>query len=290
MIIARITSGLGNQLFQYALARSLSLRNQTSLYFDLSYYRQEYATDTPRRFKLDQFAIPYCLLSTSPYHYLSKATKLLPNRSLAPLIRFVKEHQFHVDPQVLQVKAPLTMLEGFWQSEGYFADHAPTIRTELTLQRKLSDPATAYKQAIAGANVSVSIHIRRGDYITHPEFSQSFGFVGLAYYQRAIAHLRERFSNLSLFVFSDDPTWVQQHLLPDTPYVLVQTTGPNADVDDLHLMSCCQHHIMANSSFSWWGAWLDARPDKVVIAPKNWFRHKPDWRTDDLLPPGWLRL
>lgn len=290
MIVARITSGLGNQLFQYALGRSLALRNKTALYFDLSYYKQRYETDTPRAFKLNQFTIDYKLLQSSPYRYVSKATKLLPSRTLKPLVNWVSEPHFHADPSVLDANARFITLDGFWQSERYFEDYEAVIRHELTFRRDAGATFEAYRREIEQSEQPISVHIRRGDYVTHPEFSQSFGFVGVDYYRSAIARLTAQFPAARLFVFSDDPAWVREHLTPDAPFVFVNNTGPDADLDDLQLMSLCKHHIIANSSFSWWGAWLNADKRKVVIAPDRWFKNKPDWNTKDLLPPTWLRL
>ena len=164
------------------------------------------------------------------------------------------------------------------------------IRNELTFNRVTGETFNTYRRQIEGAKQPISVHIRRGDYVSHPEFSQSFGFVGVDYYRSAIARLMAQFPDACLFLFSDDPAWVQDNLAPDAPCVFVKNTGPDADVDDLQLMSLCKHHIIANSSFSWWGAWLNADKRKVVIAPDRWFKNKPDWDTKDLLPPTWLRL
>ncbi|QKZ13399.1 alpha-1,2-fucosyltransferase [Spirosoma sp. KUDC1026] len=289
MIITRITSGLGNQLFQYAIGRSLALRYNTSLYFDLSYYLQTYETDTVRLFKLDRFSIDYQVLNTSPYLYVSKFTKLLPNRSLKPVFAFVQEQQFHYDPRVNQTKAQFVTLDGFWQSERYFAGYADIIRQELTFRRTPGPAFGAYQARIGQTETPISLHIRRGDYVNHPEFSQSFGFVGLDYYQRATAKMLEQHPNGHFFVFSDDPAWVQENLNLTTAHTFVTNTGSDADVDDLQLMSQCHHHIIANSSFSWWGAWLSSNPQKTVLAPQAWFRNKPDWNTADLIPSRWIR-
>jgi hypothetical protein len=290
MIITRITSGLGNQLFQYALGRTLALRDNTSLYFDLSYYLQAYETDTVRTFKLDRFSINYQVLNTSPYLYVSKFTRLLPNRSLKPVFAFVQEKQFHYDPLVNQMKSQFVTLDGFWQSERYFAGQADVIRRELMFRRTPGPAFSEYQHLIGQAETPISLHIRRGDYVNHPEFSQSFGFVGLDYYQRATAKLLGQYPNGHFFVFSDDPAWVQENLNLTTAHTFVMNTGPDADVDDLQLMSQCQHHIIANSSFSWWGAWLNPNPAKTVIAPRTWFRNKPDWQTTDLIPSAWLLM
>jgi len=290
MIISRITSGLGNQLFQYATGRHLALKNKAALYLDLSYYLYEYSDDTVRPFKLDHFKVPYRLLQKSPMEYVSKATKLLPNRSLPPVVRFLKEKQFHFDQSILDARAGCIILEGFWQSEAYFRDDAQTIRQELTLADVPSPEFLHYQQQIGNTPVPVSIHIRRGDYVNHPEFSKTFGFVGLDYYKQALQQLNNHHENTQLYVFSDDHAWVHENLpLPDNT-VFVQNTGPNGDVADLVLMSQCRHHIIANSSFSWWGAWLNPHADKLVITPRKWYKQQPTWNTKDLLPSTWMAL
>jgi Glycosyl transferase family 11 len=289
MVISKITSGLGNQLFQYALGRQLAAQAGTSLWFDLRYFHQDYDTDTPRRFKLDRFSIDYKLLDSSPWLYASKATRLLPKRSLRPLIDTRYEVDFHFDPAIIRPAAPFTILWGFWQSEQYFAESTVQIRQELTFNRPLGDTFLNYQKQIAQATTPISVHIRRGDYVTHPEFSQSFGFVGLDYYYNAISRLTAQFPNATLFLFSDDPDWVRANIHTEQPHVLVANSGLDADLDDLQLMSLCHHHVIANSSFSWWGAWLNPRPDKQVIAPQRWFANKP-WDTKDLVPPSWIRL
>ncbi|UFH54470.1 alpha-1,2-fucosyltransferase [Spirosoma sp. KNUC1025] len=290
MIISRITSGLGNQLFQYAVARHLALKNKTALYLDLSYYKYQYDTDTPRSFKLGHFSAPYRILQESPLEYVSKATKLLPNRSMPPFFLFLKEKHFHFDECVLNAHAQCITLDGFWQSEAYFRESAHTIRRELMLVDTPSPEFADYEQQIRAALTPVSIHIRRGDYVNHPEFSKTFGFVGLDYYEHAIGQMTDKVNYPDFFVFSDDQEWVRQNLpLPDNA-VFVQNTGPDSDVADLVLMSRCRHHIIANSSFSWWGAWLNPNPNKLVITPKQWYKNKPTWNTKDLLPSAWMAL
>lgn len=290
MIISRITSGLGNQLFQFAAARHLALKNKTSLYLDLSYYHYTYVTDTPRAFKLKHFAVPYRVLQNSPAEYVSKATKLLPNRSLPPFFLFLKEKHFHFDTSVPQARASCITLDGFWQSEEYFRESADTIRRELTLTSNPSPEFDEYEQLIKAASMPVSVHIRRGDYVNHPEFSQTFGFVGLSYYEQALNQLQVQVNAPRFFIFSDDQEWVRDNLpLPDNA-VFVRNSGADSDVADLVLMSRCKHHIIANSSFSWWGAWLNPNPDKLVITPKKWYKQQPTWNTKDLLPATWLAL
>ena len=289
MVITRITSGLGNQLFQYALGRQIANQNQTQLWFDLRYYRHLYETDTPRYFKLDRFAIDYKVLDNSPWRYLSTVMQLMPVRNLEPLFAIQHERHFHVDPMVSQRKGAFIKLSGFWQSETYFAPSESIIRNELTFNRTAGPRFGEYRRQIGQATIAISVHVRRGDYISHPDFSQSFGTTEIAYYEAAVSRLAAQFPAGKLFIFSDDPAWVQQHMRFDLPHVVIDNSGEDADLDDLELMSLCHHHIIANSSFSWWGAWLNSNPTKCVIAPKQWFADKP-WDTRDLTPANWLRL
>ncbi|WP_234733464.1 alpha-1,2-fucosyltransferase [Tellurirhabdus bombi] len=290
MVIGRITSGLGNQLFQYAIARHLSILNKASLYFDLSYYKYQYETDTPRVFKLHNFKIDYKLLDNSPLLYASKATKLFPERTLKPVFELVKEKHFHVDPEVLKARAKLLILDGFWQSEKYFSPAAAIIRKELVFTNQPGPAFEKYKNEIARSANPISIHIRRGDYVNNAEFSQSFGFIGIDYYHQAIKLIKRQFTDFRFFVFSDDQEWTEKNFDLSSDTVFVKNIGENSDLDDLHLMSLCKHHVIANSSFSWWGAWLNADPNKMVITPKNWFKNKPDWHTTDLIPDSWLSV
>ncbi|MCY7360187.1 MAG: alpha-1,2-fucosyltransferase [Rudanella sp.] len=194
MIITKITSGLGNQLFQYALGRHLAIQNNTRLWFDLRYYHKTYETDTPRHFKLDRFTIDYDLLDSSLWLYVSKATRLLPDRSLRPIFDTRKEQQFHLDPAVPQTKGAFVTLDGFWQSEAYFIGSELIIRKELTFNRTPGPDFDRFRQQIEQAITPISVHIRRGDYVNHPEFSQSFGTLRPDYYEAAIKrasdHLR----------------------------------------------------------------------------------------------------
>lgn len=290
MIVTKITHGLGNQLFQYAIARHLSIRSDTALYVDLAYYRQFYESDTPREFKLHHFDVDYNILNTSPLLYVSKATKLFPNRSFGPFFKLVKEEGFAYNPQPFETRALMVTLDGFWQSERYFSGIGGLLRKELTVKKDLGPVYTAYRDQIAATPVSVSVHIRRGDYVHNTSFSQTFGFVGMEYYERAIVRIRERFPNSRFFVFTDDHPWVAEHFRIGDDAVFVQNEGADSDLADLMLMRTCRHHIIANSSFSWWGAWLNERPDKYVIAPAQWFRNKPELDTKDLIPASWVKL
>ena len=286
MIIAKITSGLGNQLFQYALAKQLSILNKTELYLDLRFYKSDYSRETNRTFKLDNFNIILKPIN-KPIEYISKATKLFPNRSFKPFFQLVKEPHYHFDKEVLNVKSDWITTEGYWHSEKYFIDIENIIRDELKFK---NDPTKCFEQfrnKIIDSNNPISIHIRRGDYVNHPIFSNTFGFLGLDYYNTAIEILKTKTIDFQFFIFTDDVDWVRDNLKLTHEHTFVINTS---EIDDLHLMSLCKHHIIANSSFSWWGAWLNSNSEKIVIGPQKWFNNQPDWNTKDLLPNKWIRV
>lgn len=289
MIIAKITSGLGNQLFQYAFAKHLSVINNTSLYFDLRFYHSTYSLESKRKFKLDHFNIQYKKMN-QPLQLLTKATKLFPTRSCKPIFSLSKEKYYHFDNEILGSKAYKITTEGYWHSEKYFSAISDIIRNELQFKVGGSAAYESYQIQISKANNPISMHIRRGDYVTHPEFSESFGFLGLDYYRNAIKIIQNKFQDFQIFIFTDDQQWGIQNLNLTCNHVYVRTSGENADIEELDLMSRCNHHIIANSSFSWWGAWLNNKEDKTVIAPNKWFKNQPTWDTKDLLPEKWLKI
>lgn len=178
--------------------------------------------------------------------------------------------------------------DGYWQSERYFVDAADIIRAEFKPRLALEPENAATAAAIDGVT-AVSVHVRRGDYVTDKVTNAYHGVCSLDYYRAAIARIAERVASPHLFVFSDDHAWVQENLRSNYPTTYVTANSPDRGYRDMQLMSRCRHHIIANSSFSWWGAWLNPRPDKVVVAPARWFIDKSN-DTRDLLPGEWLRV
>lgn len=289
MVIATITSGLGNQLFQYALARQLSLVRHSNLFFDLRFYKSEYSRETNRSFKLDRFNISFDEISKVTELGI-KFTKLFPNQSFDSVFQTVKEQYYHFDPSVLDAKGLLLNLKGYWHSEKYFKSAEKEIRYELKFNNQKGVNFEKYKHEVDNSECPVSVHIRRGDYVNHPEFSKSFGFIGLEYYEKAMQLIEARFPGCRFFIFTDDKPWVLEHFGDKETLTFVDNIGPDADLDDLHLMKLCRHNIIANSSFSWWGAWLNDSLDKLVVAPERWFKNQPTWDTKDLLPDSWLKI
>ena len=136
--------------------------------------------------------------------------------------------------------------------------------------------------------LAVSLHVRRGDYVSDPKTKAILGVCSLDYYRAAIAHIAERIESPAFFVFSDDIAWAKANLEIPFPCEYVDHNQGQQSYNDMHLMSLCKHHIIANSSFSWWGAWLNPRKDKIVIAPENWFANNEDAK--DLIPPESVKL
>jgi hypothetical protein len=289
MVIATITSGLGNQLFQYALGRQISHTHKSALYFDLHFYKTEYSRRSQRTFKLDQFNIKFKAIDKKHRFFMAK-TRFFPHQTLHPIFATENERYYHFNPDVLKVRDYFVILKGFWQSEKYFDGITQTIREEVQFNNKLSPEFNYYKRLILGTENSISVHVRRKDYVNNPKISQSFGFIGLDYYKSAIEIMKNTLLNCRFFVFTDDKDWVLRNFPKDDSFVFVKNTGVDADLDDMHLMMLCKNQIIANSSFSWWGAWLNDNPVKIVLAPKIWFKNQPDWDTKDLIPTSWRRL
>jgi hypothetical protein len=266
VIVAGLFGGLGNQMFQYAAARAVALRTGATLALDLSWF----PTQSKQDFGLAAFPISATLLD---------ATQPTPGGSRR--LPVVKERGFHFQPAVL-TSAPSCYLEGYWQSERYFEAVADDIRRDFRLD-PIPEAESLRNQDLDRA---VSVHVRRGDYVAEPETLAYHGICSLEYYARAMDLARRLVPDARFFLFSDDPAWVEANLGgPDAVVVSEQDSPAHRD---LLLMALCRHHVLANSSFSWWGAWL-SRPGGVTVAPRPWFL-APENNTKDLLPPAWLSV
>ncbi len=272
MIVVKLQGGMGNQLFQYAAGRALADKNNTELRLDVYPFK---------KYKVHDYSL-------SPFSFEEKFDE---RGSLARLLghgpRRVVEEGHPFDPSILELGDDV-YLEGYWQTEKYFASIAPTIRQELQVATPQEGRDLKLQEEM-NASCSVSLHVRRGDYITNPRAAKVHGLCSLDYYKRAVEEMGKRVGDLHLFLFSDDPAWVKENMAFSYPITVVDHNGREKNYEDLRLMSQCKHHILANSSFSWWGAWLNPSKDKVVIAPKQWFA-KEEIDTRDVLPEEWLTL
>ncbi len=266
MIIIRLVSGLGNQLFQYATARSLALRLGTELKFDLSFYEQF----KQRRFQLDLFNVEGSIATPEE---IERIKKIHPTLGKEPSpARFMPEIFSYPDD---------VHLDGYYGDERYFLDIADQLRAEITLKYPPSEAAKKILERIEAAECSVSIHIRHGDFVVNRAENYR-GVLPLEYYYDCINELRKNHERLTVFAFSDDLPWVKKYFRPSAAVEYVEGTS---DVEELLLMSRCRHNITANSTFSWWGAWLNGHADKKIFRPNPYNMVEPP-----LPPPDPLRV
>jgi Glycosyl transferase family 11 len=293
-VIARLIGGLGNQMFQYAAGRALALRHRARLKLDVSGFERHGL----RRYELQSYPVATSIATPQEIatceqsaaggrKAMFRSVRRMLGLTLPPSTRHYREPHFHFDAALAKQCLPV-LIDGYWQSECYFADAADVIRGELTPRAPL-EPANAAMAAEIGRVEAVSLHVRRGDYVSNAHTNAYHGVCSLDYYRAAVEHIKARTSKPHLFVFSDDRDWTRANLRSDLPTTFVDANPPERGFRDMQLMSRCRHHIIANSSFSWWGAWLNPSPFKIVVAPQRWFAAGPN-DTRDLLPTNWVRL
>lgn len=293
MIIVRLKSGLSNQLFQYAFGRALAEKTGQPLFFDNTYF-EEVKRDTIRLYELSKFKVE-ANCSIAPllkYRYIKNKflRKIMPIFGMSEPVRFFNETHFYYDEQVIhKCGSGINYYDGYWQSPRYFNAIRPILLEELRLKSSLSPFSLALSEVIRGEN-AVFVHVRRGDYAQNKKISNIHGLCTLEYYQQAVEFLLKEGKDVKFYVFSDDMAWTKANLKIDAKYVhYVEHTSDATNHEDLYLMSICKHHIIANSSFSWWGAWLNEYPSKRVVAPKEWFADA-SINTNDLIPAEWIRI
>lgn len=296
VIIVKLMGGLGNQMFQYAAARRLALRHDTELALDCSYLGNPESLDTPRRYELSKLSIRARKASALEIAEFSGTSRTFWQRSLIALRHYrgiahratpVYETQMGFNPEVLNLPDNV-YLSGYWQSERYFADIADTILNELSPAEEIAEEdLTLSKQMKSGT--SVAVHFRRGDYVENPRTAAFHGVLPLAYYEQALQHIAGALTEPKLYIFSDDPGWVRSSIKFPFPAYIMNNESRRSPCEDMRLMSLCSHAIIANSSFSWWGAWMIRNTDKIVIAPKRWVLNT-RVKIRDLLPESWIKI
>lgn len=284
MIIVQVNGGLGNQLFQYSTAKALSIKKNALLLLDMSWFDQ-----TGKKDGLHYFSIPDKIASNSelkPFYERGLLTKAVQRLKPSTKREIYREKFFHFDPDLFKVNDTV-FLKGIWQSEKYFIDHEDALRQVLTIKEEYVGHLSSIKSELQSTN-SISIHVRRGDYLT----AVALDVLGLQekdYYKSAWSAITSKVTNAQAYFFSDDTKYVEEELMPLIPGKILSRPEPDNYIEDFYLMSQCKHNIIANSSFSWWAAWLNNNPDKWVVAPKKWFNNGPK-DTQDLIPHSWLRI
>lgn len=287
-VVVRLVGGLGNQMFQYAAARALSARIGASLELDLSWF----GADPERQYALAPFFIQAGIYSRQTENkgknvWLPKLVSRFGCRiNLIGLSNF-SEESFSYDQRIEKINRPV-FLKGYFQSEKYFVSIQDNIKSEFTLRSEPISAATEILSQIAETD-AICVHLRRGDYVNNPTAAAYHGTCSLNYYREAIKLVSNNLTKPHCFVFSDDPVWVRENFRSDVPITLVDIHRTDEAHEDLRLMVACKHFVIANSSLSWWGAWLGRDVNKLVVAPDKWFAIS-NIDTTDLIPSSWLRL
>jgi len=298
MIIVGLMGGLGNQMFQYAAARRLAIHLGTELRLDITFHISNEGPETPRPYLLDRFAIEADVIKSNELrsfldaglpgykHSLnSMASKLTGHKPFKNPKMFVETDK-NFEPEVLELPND-RYLQGYFQSERYFRDVRYDILKEFTVRAPMDQRNKEMASKIS-ATRSICMHVRRGDYFSNEVCQKVHGVDLTDYYRQAIEQMKERVDDCHFFLFSDEPEWVRDNLDLKDVSTVVDINSPGDPEQDLRLMSGCENFIIANSSFSWWGAWLSQNTDKVVIAPRRWFLDDRDVR--DRCPEEWIRL
>lgn len=271
-IVSRLQGGLGNQMFQYAAGRAAAWAAGCALVLDTRFLQRP-GPSTPRTYALDAWQV-------------EAGVDSLPRWRLKGC-RTLREPSGGFDARVLTAVRPGDALEGYWQSERYFEGIRATLLQEFQLRQPASAANQAWAERIRAAQNATSLHFRRGDYVTLEAAAQTHGVCSIEYYRAALSQLNAEGSTPQVFVFSDEPDWVRAEVDLGLPFELVDSRASPA-AEDIWLMSLCANHIVANSSFSWWGAWLSTSAGRT-FAPKHWFRD-PALPDQDIVPSRWHRL
>ncbi|MEL7099351.1 MAG: alpha-1,2-fucosyltransferase [Pseudomonadota bacterium] len=275
-ITARLHGRLGNQMFQYAAARALAARRGTDVALDTRTAEAKADGDLRRVFDLP----------------VAEAVDLPPDKRARPLAyawarmtsrTYKREDGLGYDP-TFPLWPDGSYLHGYWQSERYFEDIVAQIRAAFTFRTPPS-AANAEMAARIASGPSVSLHVRRGDYVD----TGAMAVCDQGYYDAALAAVTKGMARPTVYVFSDDPDWARDNLEVPFDKVVVDLNGPEGDFEDLRLMGLCDANVIANSSFSWWGAWLGEGPQSRIAGPKQWFAPgKP--QNPDILPKRWIAI
>jgi hypothetical protein len=276
----KLTGGLGNQMFQFATGFAIAKKNNVRLSLDLSYINQRQLFNG---FELEKVFDIYSKVSflNNALSFKSVNFKEILNKIDITFYNF-KEPHFHYTSNILDIPKH-SFLDGYWQSELYFKNYSKEIKKIFNFSDQLNEQNYLIANDI-NKNDSVSIHIRRGDFLLKRNNNHKIDLKN--YYLKAIDKSSKCFKNPKYFIFTDDPLWVTENFILDYSYIVVDVNRGAKSFLDMYLMSLCKSNIIANSSFSWWSAWLNNNKDKIIYAPKDWFNDK-SICTDHLIPNSW---
>lgn len=287
MIITKIIGGLGNQMFQYAYAKCLQQKK-----YDVSLDTSGFETyKLHGGYQLDRYAIdlfPSAKEQNNKFYNDSIWYKILTKVGMNHP-RFIKEKSLLFDETFLKIEDDV-YIDGYFQCEKYFVDIRDILLKQFTMTENKSNYTMIIEQQILSLKRSCSLHVRRGDYVSNQKALKVHGLCDINYYKKAINILNDRFGDITYFIFSDDIGWVKENLKIENA-IYVETQEKRIPHEDIYLMSLCNHNIIANSSFSWWGAWLNQNEEKIVIAPKRWFANdRMQEQAKDIIPQSWIKI
>lgn len=292
LIIVKLQGGLGNQMFQYAIGKLLAEKKKAALFFDLSFFEDQEKRPgfTPRQFELGVFNPQFQIAEQATVQSFLQPVK---NKRLRrffglPVTTYYREDVCRFDASVLSLQPPL-YLDGYFQSEQYYAGNDEMIHRLFTFPATHAGHHNQLIQAIENTN-AVAVHFRRGDYVSDAVTGSFHGICSLDYYRQAFQLIEAKVPDPHFYIFSDDINWVEQQVTGWASNItFVKGNNEAPGWVDMMLMSKCRHHIIANSSFSWWGAWLNKKAGKQVIAPLKWFNDV-SINTKALVPETWMRI
>ena len=275
MIIIKLKGGLGNQMFQYAAAKALALKHQTTLKIDHSSFES---------YKLHDYGLHHFNIADS--FYIKEPKWLIKIQEKLGLIKYYNEddHGFRYNKALKSLPSKKLVLDGYFQCEDYFKDYRKEILNAFKITSPLKSITLEALKKIKSCN-SVALHVRRGDYLLHDVHNTD----KKEYYTKAMQYIESNVENPTYFMFSDDMAWVKANFSSKHKMVFVDFNDASANYEDIKLMSNCQHNIIANSSFSWWSAWLNTNPNKIVTAPENWFNGDM-YDYTDVVPKNWIKF
>ena len=290
MIIIKIFGGLGNQLFQYSFGKYLELKLNTIVKYDIQ-TNKKIKNFTSRDIELQFLNISLEIATEDEIKKLKYFTSGILSRierKIAQKLPCIIRSYF-VEPSVQTIINYQNLkdncyYDGYWQSYKYLSDIEIAPYKEISKKNFLVDKETQATKILS--NESISIHIRRGDYLSIKKNSEIFSVCDMSYYEKAILYITQRLPKPNFFIFSDDIDWAQRNFFGQQFYFI----DGNIPSEDMHLMSLCKHNIIANSTFSWWAAWLNSNKNKIVIAPKQWYIGPLNKSTENLIPNSWIRM
>lgn len=290
MIKLIITGGLGNQMFEYAAARSLAIKQNTSVAIDL-YSLQKRTKATLRDFELNVFDINASIISSTSNRIAVKTFGILKSKTTGhrflKILNIFRDEKAQFYDNEFEKLSNNTTLFGYFQNEIYFKSISDQLREDFRFNTPLKDKNLSIQHEIEQKE-SISIHIRRGDYT---KSNSNLPTLDTTYYKKSIEYIISKIENPYFYIFSDEIDWVKENL--DLKYLNHTFIDWNKNEDsyiDMQLMSLCKSNIIANSSFSWWGAWLNKNPEKLVIAPHNWYKKDIGTYPEGFLPKEWIIL